>query len=55
MTNDSDYYDTYDRLYKEVMEEFPNMQHNDAALLVYSRWYELDDKLFPMEEELKND
>jgi len=40
--NLSDYDDTYDRLYKEVMEEFPNMQHHDAALLVYSRWYELD-------------
>ena len=42
MTNDPGYDDTYDRLYKEVMEEFPNMQHHDAALLVYSRWYELD-------------
>ena len=42
MANDPDYDDIYDRLYKEVMEEFPNMQHHDAALLVYSRWYELD-------------
>jgi len=42
MTNDPGYDDTYDRLYKEVMEEFPNMQHHDAALLVYARWYELD-------------
>ena len=51
MNNDPDYtadayardhYDTYDRLYKEVMREFPNIQHHDAALLVYSRWYELD-------------
>ena len=42
MTNDPDYDNTYDRLYKEVMDEFPNMQHHDAALLVYSRLYELD-------------
>ena len=53
MANDPDYDDTYDRLYKEVMEEFPNMQHHDAALLVYSRWHELDqeldDKHYPME------
>ena len=42
MTNDPDYDDTYDRLYKEVKEEFPNMQHRDVALLVYSRWYDLD-------------
>ena len=50
---DPDYDDTYDRLYKEVMEENPNIQHHDATLLVYSRWYELDqeleDKHYPME------
>ena len=45
--------DPYNVLYGEVMEEFPNMQHHDAVLLVYSRWHELDqeldDKHYPME------
>ena len=47
--------DIYDQLYKKVMEENPNIQHHEATLLVYSRWYELDneldDKDFPYEEE----
>ena len=45
--------DPYNVLYKEVIEENPNIQHHDAVLLVYSRWYELDqeldDKHYPME------
>ena len=41
--------DPYNILYKEVLEENPNIQHHDAVLLVYSRWMELDDKFFPME------
>ena len=39
MTEDED---IYTKLYKEVLKENPNIQHHDAVLLVYSRWYELD-------------
>ena len=49
----------YEKLYEEVLEENPNIQHDEAVLLVYSRWNELpvpDDKDYPHEEEdFKND
>ena len=38
---DPDNDDMYERLYEEVLEENPNIQHHDAVLLVYSRWNEL--------------
>ena len=38
------YDQTYDQLYFKLKKENPNLAHWDLVLLVYSEWYELDNK-----------
>jgi len=35
----------FENLYQEILEENPNIQHDEAILLVYSRWNELPEPL----------